>query len=80
MATNARKLLNTDYAIATSGIAGPSGGTAEKPVGSVWIAVAGPDGCEAKLYRLGDERIRVIERTGIMALDMLRRRLLRNQA
>lgn len=78
MATNARKLLHTDYAIATSGIAGPDGGTPDKPVGSVWIAVAGPDGCESKLYRLGDERIRIIERTGIMALDMLRKQLLKH--
>lgn len=79
MATNARTLFKADYAIATSGVAGPTGGTPDKPVGSVWIAVAGPHGCESKLYLLGDERIRIIERTGIMALDMLRKQILKRK-
>ncbi len=77
MAENARKLLNVDYAIATSGIAGPSGGTTDKPVGTVWIAVASADRTVAKVYHLGDERIRVIERTGIVALEMLRKELVK---
>lgn len=76
MAENARKLLNVDYAIATLGIA-PSGGTTDKPVGTVWIAVASADRTVAKVYHLGDERIRVIERTGIVALEMLRKELVK---
>ena len=58
MANGVRKLLNTDYAIATSGIAGPTGGTAEKPVGTVWIAWATPEGTEAKCYHFGAVRER----------------------
>ena len=58
MANGVRKLLNTDYAIATSGIAGPTGGTVEKPVGTVWIAWATPEGTEAKCYHFGAARER----------------------
>jgi nicotinamide-nucleotide amidase len=76
MAKQARKVLETDFAIATSGIAGPSGGSAEKPVGTVWIAVASPTRCIAKVFNMGDHRGRTIERTALMGLDLLRKELL----
>jgi nicotinamide-nucleotide amidase len=58
MAEGVRALMRTDYAIATSGIAGPAGGTPDKPVGTVWIAWATPTGTEAKCYHFGAARER----------------------
>ena len=58
MAEGVRTLLHTDYAIATSGIAGPTGGTIDKPVGTVWIAWATPTGTDAKCFHFGAARER----------------------
>ena len=58
MAEGVRTLMNTDYAIATSGIAGPTGGTQDKPVGTVWIAWATPTGTEARCFHFGIARER----------------------
>ena len=68
MAESVRKLTNTTYAIATSGIAGPSGGSKEKPVGTVWIAWATPEGTTAECFRLGKLREQITDRACTKAL------------
>ncbi len=72
MAEGVRRLLKTDYAVATSGIAGPGGGTPEKPVGTVWMAVAGPQGVKSYLLNTSGDRERIIERSSANALNQLR--------
>ena len=78
MAQGVRDRLETDWGLAVSGVAGPGGGSPEKPVGLVHLAVAGPDGCEAVALRFGERRGRsaVQQLTVIRALDRLRLRLL----
>ncbi|MDR1332313.1 MAG: CinA family nicotinamide mononucleotide deamidase-related protein [Tannerella sp.] len=72
MAGGALKVTGSDFAVAVSGIAGPGGGTAEKPVGTVWIAVAGRDGrLKSGLYRFGSIREQNIGRAVNMALLLL---------
>ena len=68
MANNIRKLIGADYAIATSGIAGPSGGSPEKPVGTVWIAWATPEGTTAECFHLGKLRDQITDRACTKAL------------
>ncbi len=75
MAKGAKAGLKTDYSLAVSGIAGPDGGTKEKPVGTVWLALAGPQGTEAKLFYFGEHRGRNIRRSALAALNMLRLKL-----
>jgi nicotinamide-nucleotide amidase len=77
MASGARELLKADYSIATSGIAGPGGGTENKPVGTVWIAVADTSGIKAEKYIFGDNRERNIIRSSQTALQMLRKKLIK---
>jgi len=76
MADSIRQKFNTDYAIATSGIAGPDGGTPEKPVGTVWIAVSSKNKTITRLYNMGDNRERTIHRSALEGLDLLRRMML----
>ncbi len=77
MATGARERLKTDYAMATSGIAGPDGGTEEKPVGTTWIALAGPEGVISQKFHFGEHRGRNIRRAALAALNMLRLELIK---
>ncbi|MBQ0015490.1 MAG: CinA family nicotinamide mononucleotide deamidase-related protein [Bacteroidales bacterium] len=63
MAEGARCRLGADYAVATSGIAGPGGGTDSKPVGTVWMAVASPTETEARLFHFNGQRQQIINRT-----------------
>jgi len=76
MAVNGRLKLGTSYCIAISGIAGPDGGTSEKPVGTVWIAVADEKGVISHCFRFGDNRERNIQMSVLSALNMLRCRIL----
>ena len=78
MAIGVKRKLNTDYGLATSGIAGPTGGTAEKPVGTIWIALASKSGVISKKLNLGYSRDRNIHVTSLSVLNMLRLELLKN--
>lgn len=78
MAIGVKRKLNTDYGLATSGIAGPTGGTPEKPVGTIWIALATKTGVISKKLNLGYSRDRNIHVTSLSALNILRLDLLGN--
>ena len=75
MAESVRKQIGTDYAIATSGIAGPTGGSKEKPVGTVWIAWATPEGTTAECFHLGKLREQITDRACMKALVGMIKRL-----
>lgn len=76
MVKGVNTLLDTDFAIATSGIAGPDGGTPEKPVGTVWIAVGTKTNAKAEKFSYRGTRQAIIERSAITALNMLRKFIL----
>ena len=77
MAEGARRITGADYAIATTGIAGPSGGSLEKPVGTVWIAVATPHHTIAMMRPSGTDRSQIVNRASAYAIEMLYKELKR---
>ena len=76
MVRGVSELLKSDWALATSGIAGPGGGTPDKPVGTIWVAVGHAKEQEAHLLQLGKDRRSNIAYTSFFALEMLRRKIL----
>ena len=75
MAEGARRMLRTDYAVATSGIAGPGGATPDKPVGTVWMAVATPETTVAQCLHFRGGREQVTRQASVAVLLMLLRQL-----
>jgi len=76
MASGVRKLMESDYALSTTGIAGPSGGTSKKPLGLVWIGFSSEEITYAMNFNFGDNRANIIQRSSMRALEILRRELL----
>lgn len=76
MAEGIRRLTGSDYSVSTSGIAGPGGGSAEKPVGLVWIGVSSQMGTETFKVQYKGDRERNIERSSAFALDAIRKKIL----
>lgn len=80
MAQGVKKQLKTDFSVATTGIAGPGGGTETKPVGMVCIAVAGPKGVTSRELQLGKNRERNIRMFALSAMSLLRKEILKEVA
>lgn len=72
MAAGGKQQLGVDWSISVSGIAGPTGGSEEKPVGTVWIAIDGPERKISRKFLFGTDRQRTVQMTVLMALNILR--------
>ena len=77
MAENVRRLLNADFAIATTGNAGPDKGDSNAPVGGVYIGLAGPGGSAAEVFTMGNHRERIVQKSVNKAFEMLQREILK---
>lgn len=73
MAKGVRDLMEADFGVATTGVAGPGGGSELTPVGTVWIGVASKDGVVSKCFNFGNDRQRVIRRATLAAYELLLR-------
>lgn len=80
MAKGANANFKSDYAISVSGIAGPDGGTDDKPVGTVWVAISGKKDTISRKFQFGNKRAQNIERSAINALFLLHKLLKEEQA
>ena len=78
MAEGIRRITGSDYSVATSGIAGPGGGSNDKPVGLVWIGVSSQSGTETLKMTFKGDRKRNIERFASSALDTLRKKIIKD--
>ncbi len=80
MALGAARNYGSDYSVSISGIAGPDGGTEDKPVGTVWIAVAGKTKTISRKFQFGNKRAQNIERSAVNALTLLHKLVKEEQA
>jgi nicotinamide-nucleotide amidase len=79
MAAGARKALGAEVAVSVTGVAGPGGGSPEKPVGLVYFHAAGPEGSLVAEFRVPADRATIRARATVTALHTLRRLLLQNR-
>jgi nicotinamide-nucleotide amidase len=75
MSQGVKELMRTDYAIATTGIAGPGGGSPEKPVGTVWISIVGPQVHTAQKFIFAGTRLEIIQQSTQSGLKLLEKEL-----
>ncbi len=77
MAKNVKQILNTDFAIATTGNAGPTKGDSEEPVGTVFIAISTPELTFAQKFTMGNHRERIVQKSVNKAFEMLQKEILK---
>ena len=77
MAVNVRELLKADFAVATTGNAGPTKGDSEAPIGTVFIAIATPNGVLVEKFTMGNHRIRIVQKSVHKVFQMLQKEILK---